>query len=900
MRTVAGWIVCGVLTALSAAAEPNLSPQEETRFFAAEAELNPARVETVEQESFSGYLGVSLKPDAASVATDPDNREPEVTFEIEAVAPGDYRLGCVSAVDEYGKTLIPKWNRLGTDFSAKVMIDDEPPLLLTIFSPWHNPGKSSNALGIVRLSGARQRLTMQLPKGVRLESVSFRRVVPPTVPPEMQTYQPPVTPPAVHPRVWVTPESLRRVRASLKHPENAAIYRRCLPQPFTMPEANAFGLPPDAKIEEAITARALVHLLEPEKGTGREAVAMALEYFDRVRFGNMLDVSREIGRVIYTGALVYDWCYDLMSDADRRMMREKMLQWAVQMEVGWPPLLQPITVGHGNEWQLSRDLLAMSIAICDEDPEPYRYLSYLVIENLVPMASYAYRSPRHNQGTNYGYLRYGCDLHAAMLMERMSERPVFDPNIYKVFDYWTYLRLPGGACLPEGDCWLGDNKQRYWSYPLTVLLAQAGSRSPQLKGEVKRQEAFRRYPMMSLLFNDPDIPTDETFDTLPPVKDFGPVLGGMAVRTGWNIAADSSDVVAFINGGGRNFGNHQHCDNGAVQLYYRGVQIGDIGQYKFYSTPYEFGFGKRSAAHSMLLVRDPEEEMSRYSQVNDGGIPLNQTPIATPDQAENARELQRGRTVESAFGPDPFRPEYAAYAADLTEAYGKRLSAYVRNFVFFRFNDPNHPAAVVLYDAVESSRADLPKYFQLNTWCVPEKTEDGFRTENTSAAGKGEVYVSMLMPAPGEGSEMTILSGDAATNVFGTQLTPPWEAVKSRVMFQPKKPRREDHFLCVMQPVPAGTKPLPCRKLELGPTVSLVIADRIAVFQLSGESFTSAFRVAVPEGEHEYRVLVNNLAPGRWRAVSAGQTLAEEDVTAPATVLYFRAKPGNVTLMPVR
>lgn len=898
MKAIAVWTMA-LLSALTAAGA-NLAATGETRFFAAEAILNTDRVAVVEQETFSGYQGVTLKDGVASLATDPDSRDPELTFWVHAPAAGYYSWSCVTAVDEYGKTLMPKWTRLGTEFSAKILLDDEPPQLLTIFSPWRNEGKNTNSLGIIRLTGKRQKLVMQLPRGVRLESVAFNRVKPLKVPEKMQQYQPVITPPPVHPRVWVTPESLRKVRANLKHPENAAIYRRLLPGPFKMPEVNAFGLLPDSGIENAITARALVHLLEPERGTGKEAVAMTMDYFRRVRFGNILDVSREIGRIIYTGALVYDWCYDLMSGSERRLMREKMMEWAMQMEAGWPPVKQKITVGHGNEWQLSRDLLAMAIAIYDEDPVPYRYLSYAVLEELVPLARYAYQSPRHNQGTNYGYLRYGCDLHAAALMERMSGRPVFDPNIYQVFDYWTYLRVPGGACLPEGDCWQGDQLQRYWSYPLTALLAQAGSRSAQLKGEVKRQQSFRRYPMMSLLFNDPAIPTDETFDTLPPVKDFGTVLGGMAVRTGWNIAADSSDVVAFINGGGRNFGNHHHSDNGAVQLYYRGMQIGDIGQYKFYGTPYEFGFNKRSVAHSMMLVRDPAEKMP-LSPVNDGGIPLNQTPITNPEQAENARELQRGHTVGSAFGPDPFQPEYASYAVDLTEAYGTRLAHYVRNFVFFRSGDPAHPAVVVLYDAVESRRVEFVKYFQLNTWCVPQVTADGFRTEKSNAAGKGEVYVSMLMPQPGTEAEMTILSGDDATNVFGTQLTPPRKSVMSRVMFRPEKARREDHFLCVMQPVPAGTPPFACRKLEFGPAVAAVVADRIAVFQRSGEFFTTAFRVTVPGDETEYRMLVNNLAPGRWRAVdAAGTVLAEETLTKPALSLYFRARPGSVLLQPVR
>jgi len=44
----------------------------------------------------------------------------------------------------------------------------------------------------------------------------------------------------------------------------------------------------------------------------------------------------------------------------------------------------------------------MSIAVYDEDPVPYRYTSYLVLEQLVPMRKFEYQSPRHNQGVDYG------------------------------------------------------------------------------------------------------------------------------------------------------------------------------------------------------------------------------------------------------------------------------------------------------------------------------------------------------------------------------------------------------------------------------------------------------------------------------------------------------------------
>ena len=101
-------------------------------------------------------------------------------------------------------------------------------------------------------------------------------------------------------------------------------------------------------------------------------------------------------------------------------------------------------------------------------------------------------------------------------------------------------------------------------------------------------------PILVLLLNDPDVKAAENFDSLPLTIDFGPVLGSMVARTGWNMGQGVSDVVVEMKGGGYHFGNHQHADAGSFQIYYRGLQAADLGQYHFYGTPYDFNFCKRS------------------------------------------------------------------------------------------------------------------------------------------------------------------------------------------------------------------------------------------------------------------------------------------------------------------
>ena len=101
-----------------------------------------------------------------------------------------------------------------------------------------------------------------------------------------------------------------------------------------------------------------------------------------------------------------------MSPADRESIRKNLMRLADDMEIGWPPFRQMIVNGHGNEAQVNRDLLSMAIAIYDEDPLPYRYCAYRILEELVPMRRFEYQSPRHNQGVSYGPYRFNWDMHA--------------------------------------------------------------------------------------------------------------------------------------------------------------------------------------------------------------------------------------------------------------------------------------------------------------------------------------------------------------------------------------------------------------------------------------------------------------------------------------------------------
>jgi heparin/heparan-sulfate lyase len=654
----------------------------------------------------------------------------------------------------------------------------------------------------------------------------------------------------------------------------------------------------NATLETAAVNKAFVHLMTGDKGRGREAVALMRDYLAAVQFDNLLDITREIGRAIYSGSLTYDWCYDVMTPEDRDSIRKSLMRLADDMEMGWPPFLQMIVNGHGNEAQLNRDLLSMAIAIYDEDPVPYRYCAYRILEELVPMRKFEYQSPRHNQGVSYGPYRFAWDLHAALLFQRMTGKPVFDPNIGDVYKFWLYMRLPIGQMLRDGD---GFSDGRQVNLGLTPLLVYAYTGDSIVKGDFLRQNGMAGAdPISILLLNDPDLKPEPSLASLPPTLDFGPILGSMVARTGWSLGPNKADVVVEMKGGGYHFGNHQHSDAGSFQIYYRGLQAVDLGQYHFYGTPYDMGFCKRSVSHSMMLAIDPAEKFPGTA-ANDGGTGYVRSCPTTPQQAMSDPMFANGRRISSSFGPSPQRPLFSYFCVDLKSAYSSKIREYVRTFCFLNLENDQTPAVLIVLDNMTTARPEFRKYWQINSLNPPEKTADGVILRNSALGLSGRVSVRMLRPKADD-REVEVLSGEAAYTVFGQRFTPPAptkpEANGHRVMFSPKRVQASDVFLTVMPMSDEKAPELPIELTETPATFMLTLADHVVVLSKIGKLIDQSFPLTVPAGQN-HQVLLTGLTPGNWAIRSQdGKSQFNARVEPGKNTALIAAPGGRFTAQP--
>ncbi len=871
------------------------------RYNSETVKINSTTSEIISDKRLSSGKGITLKAESKA-AIDGERPDADLTFNVKLPGAGRYEMRTYAVTDEEGAKLMKEAKTKFESMFIRIQIDDVRPTKRVVYVPWDRPSQTS---GKFEFNGKEQQIKIWLPKGVRFEFLELTPYNPPAVPAKAETYRPKVVPPSGHPRLWVNQESLLVVKAGLTKGENTPAWEKVQKAALTPFE---FKFDPNAEmsfnagLETAAETKAFYYLMTGDKKIGREAITLMKDYLSRVEFGNLLDITREIGRAITAASEVYDWCYDLLTPEEKQIYCNNLMRLADDMEIGWPPFLQKVVNGHGNEAQVCRDLLSMSIAIYDENPLPYRYTSYAILEELVPMRKFEYQSPRHNQGVGYGAYRFAWDMHAAWLFYRMTGKPVFDDNIKDVRNYWQYMRTPDGQMLRDGDGFGSGTpgKPYYWSVPQTMLLCYAYAADPVLKAEFERQGALPNNPVLFLLLNDPNLKAEPSRESLPLTKDFGKILGSMIARTGWNVSPNSSDVVVEIKGGGYTFGNHQQSDAGSVQLYYRGFQFGDLGLYKFYGTPYDMNFNKRSIAHSMMLAVDPNEKFLN-TESNDGGTRFVQRHPISPEEAQTVPVFNNGKVLSASFGPSKLKPFFSYFSVDLRGAYSEKISAYNRSMMFLNLDREDVPAAIILTDDMSTAKPEFKKYWQINAHNKPLVTENGVVLQNKLGDLVGKAHVDILVPAP-DSRKLEVLSGADAKSSFNFKYDAPVttlpEAHGHRIMVTPNKENGRDHFLSVVQLTSGDIKPLPVTHLVTPVSDIIVLADRVLSLNKGLEFINQQFSFKVP-AKGSYQIVLAGMKAGDWNVTSAnGKVKFNTTVKEGEHTIYFTGSNTTYKITP--
>ncbi len=750
--------------------------------------------------------------------------------------------------------------------------------------------------------------------------------------------KPPVYPPkGVHPRVMFTAEDIPQIKENMAYEGNAAALER---YKINLASTTDGTLPPlsegvkenfSGEVINIIQSRAFEYAINGDVEMGKSAVSSLRNFINSVVFNYADGESyNRFGEAEYVIGCVYDWCYDLLTAADKELFRNAVIEYASN-KIGYPPTKLGSVTSHGTEGPLFRDLLAPAIAMYDEYPSIYENVAGRLYSEYIPAKQFLY--PSHMgamQGMKYMSYREKWACYALYLMDAIGVPNVFGSDMENVTQWLMYARLPDGDLFKDGD----NNERAYYSpyytySDLQMLLANYYD-NPYLKWEYLRQQ----------IDDVPALQTNQTINcttmfitnkktdskshyTMPLSHYFGSPKGAYIARTSWDEGYNAPTVVAEFKINEYWTSNHQHLDAGAFQIHYKGSLAVDSGYYQALNTPgsgssgyasnHWKGYYTRSIAHNTMLVKDPNENLPSGEgyDVNDGGqeqkngrSECSNLDILLSEKAD----MNVGKVLGHEMGTDTYAPNYTYLKGDLTNAYTDKVEDYQRSFMFLNLKNDEHPAALLVFDHVTSSNPEFEKSFVLNTVYEPEVSGTRLVAKDErvfDAANKynGKLTMDTLLPAADNveyktfvGMDKYAYSGNVDTHAIAPEHT---DGNGPRTEISPKTPAKEDYFLNVIQVGDAdGAEALATTLVESSTHYGAVVADRVVMFgktkdKVSGDvSFTVA-----NEGNFEFTV--TDLAAGTWSVTKDGTQIGEAKVTEEGTVATFNGSNGTYTLTKV-
>lgn len=684
-------------------------------------------------------------------------------------------------------------------------------------------------------------------------------------------------PPTEHPRLYLRAEHVKELPQRLKDP--------ALEQAVERMQGYA-KRSPQLKIEWD----ALQYLATDDAKLGRTIIEATLPLLRKCELADRMDACRETGRMMVTGAIVYDWCYSLLTPEEKEAFIAELVRLAKTQECGYPPTGQGSVTGHSSEAMIMRDMLSAGIAIYDEFPEMYRLAAGRFFREHLPARNWLYGGHAYHQGDSYGPHRFSWDTYPLWIFDRLGAGNVYNPEQRFVPYLWIYATRPDGQRLRAGDTFAHSSPRgRPWSqYIGTLLTASYYGDGALLDQHARQGGSGGDETIFEVLWRDTRL-QPKPIDTLPLSRYCGLPFGWMLARTGWG----QDSVVAEMKINEYNFVNHQHLDAGAFQIYYRGPLAMDTGLYSgssgAYGSPHCMNYYWRTIAHNSLLVHDPNEDFGRRGYGNDGGQRLPNGRSEAPNlKVLLAAELgyRTGKVLSHGFGPDPQTPDYTLLQGDITAAYSRKVRQVTRSFVFLNLRNSEVPAAMVVFDRVVSSSPAFRKCWLLHTLEEPRLDSTSAVVDCTQHDNRGRLTLDVLLPQAanaelgkigGPGREFWVFGTNYANDLDPQRLERgSMEPGAWRVELSPKTAAAEDLFLNVMQVTDRQLPSrLPVRRLDAGDRVGCVIEGPQAtwVVLLRRDSQRSAepvkFTVA---GDRPCRILVTDLKPGQWRAQREGST----------------------------
>ena len=737
----------------------------------------------------------------------------------------------------------------------------------------------------------------------------------------------------VHPRLYITKETIPQIKEKLKNDffkndwenivANANTDVDCL-LPENSNSYNDYSVYTDILIHRAF----MYALGEVDNAHADKTVKEMMKFISTVKFdrNDITFDSRNMGSTMVMAACVYDWCYDRLSDADKTYIIQCLKKIASQTTVGYPAVNRSYVVSLGLESHIYKDQLAVAIAVYDEDPDWYNHVTSIIFDKLLPTKKFFNSSGWDTSGADYGGGRNKGAVSAEYMFRALGyEGSIFADNYREVLYTHLYNRLPDGVWFKDGDdsSWYThkpDTRTNSASYNWILNYVGYQYDDPYLARQGLLNYAWREgsnynwgtpaHELSEIL--NLDLSDDIKEITELPLTHFTKYpISSMTARTSWQNGLNAPTAMVNVNMREVTVGDHQHADIGGFQLYYKGMLALNSGLYEF--TNHYNNYQKRSIAHNVVLVKDPDESFGGY--VNDGGQKIidlfgnAQRDFDDVQSAISSGECITAKDTVYYSGPDTYRPEFSYISSDISSAYSDKINEYERSAVFVNTENEDYPALFIVYDNLQSSNAQFKKTWLLHSEEEPQIVDGNKVVITRSDNGhNGKLVNKTVVPSAdnsqfekigGEGKEFWVDGNNYPVSTYIDGTVP--DMGNWRVELSPAVPSMDDVFLNVMYVTDADAdlQELPVSSDETELLYGIYALDKAVYFAKSRENISTQFSFTLPEnGFDKTDCFVAGCQSGKWQITGNNKNIVVE-IGANNNSFALELPAGTYTVSPV-
>ncbi len=745
------------------------------------------------------------------------------------------------------------------------------------------------------------------------------------------TYRKPtVYPKASHPRLLFTEKTIDKVRENIHADESASAYKMYMELSDDCFDGRFSDITGDMKhnfsesLVGKIEAKAFRYAMSGEVKYGYEALIAAKNAILTINVPHTVgDWCRTYGHLMYVVACVYDWCYDLMTEEDKKQLIAGCVNLlGMHLETccyvgpdNKVPIEQGTCYGHGAEDQILVDYLAFAIACYGDSSEIYEFVGGRVLNDYVEAQNFLYQAGSHWEGSMYGSVRSVATLVSNIMINKMTdgEFTPFSPMLEEVVVTLSYYVRPDGHVFRIGDTNENNTAFQFFWFANDCFYAGSLYKNAYLKSlgyEYLKQ--FTKFTcccaglsaVQYLAINDPEVP--HTYEGAVP----------LTRKTGYphtNIFAKSAnndkDAFAIYMTMPENYvSSHAHMECGSFQIFYKGPLASDSGAYSSWGGDHHMGYNMQTISANSILIYNPAlkdyTNPIRPKMYYSGGQSIDNGARlpTTLDKIMKHPALGQCTSLGAVNCERDGKYYYSFMAGDMTRAYDEITASDVTRYMFaVATEDEKCPLAFMTFDRITSKDPSFKKTALIHVQEEPRVTDDGFAIiTNTRRGNSGRMIVQSVLDNTdytvigGEGKEFWVVDRNiphGRTICQGSLEEYGW----GRIEISPKTAAETDYMLTLMYVTDIENTDAPIRAENISSETlaGAVIFSKAVLFPKTEKLLTSESSFTLTDTCDCY---VTGLSAGRWSVSKDGKALAEYDVKDGENLLTFKAEAGKYVI----